>query len=326
MSYLVEHAVRDAAVLLSAIADEHPVHRRRDLLALGITDAVQSAMVRRGVLVRLRHGVYSLRSLIDPADAIERHRIDLAAAVACAREPVWGFGPSAALMLGMPLPFAAPDQIVLVRSSGGDERALRRASHHRLIIPSSRITTGPVDSHSTRTVRGVPVVDAALAGVGTAAELTSARWRTALLDAALWQGATIDDLRRLVDEWRHLGHRAELLDGLERARPGAQTVLETFSRLALVERGVPEPILQQAFHDDDGLIGYADMWWPELRVIGEADGVVKYSSRDDLIREKVREDRLRGTGAAVVRWTFEQLERDPDAVAARVWRAARRAA
>jgi hypothetical protein len=192
------------------------------------------------------------------------------------------------------------------------------------VIPEGRVTTGPVDPDATMTVRGVPVVGPALAAVGTAADLTSARWRTALFDAALWRGATVEDVRRLFDCWRHLGHRTDLLDALARARPGAQTVLETFSRLALTERGLPEPVLQQPFFDEDGLIGYADMWWPDLHVIGEADGAVKYTSREVLIKEKVREDRLRETGEGVVRWTFEQIEDDPDAVVARIWKAARR--
>ena len=33
------------------------------------------------------------------------------------------------------------------------------------------------------------------------------------------------------------------------------------------------------------------MYWPDFRVIGEADGQVKYSGRVDLVREKIRENR-----------------------------------
>jgi MoxR-like ATPase len=185
MSINVDRAVSDAVALLSQMSDDHPVHRRSELLTLGVTDATQSAMVRRGALVRLRHGVYVLPDTTALADPVARHRLDLAAAAAAAREPVWAFGCSAALMLGMPLPFRAPEQLVLARASGGDERALRRDSRHRLVIPDCRIVTGPVVVESTLLVRGVPVVDPALAGVGAAADLTSARWRTALLDAAL---------------------------------------------------------------------------------------------------------------------------------------------
>lgn len=326
MSALVDAEVRAALGLLEPLTHDQPVLRRRDLLALGVTDATQSAMVRRGELVRLRHGVYVLREVIEGADGEARHRIDLAAAIAGGREPVWAFGPSSALVLGLPLPFVVPSSLTLARASGADERALRRPSRHRLVIPDARVVTGPIDPMLTSTERGVAVVGPALAAVSTAAELTSGRWRTALFDAALWRGSTTEDIRQLIDAWRHLGHREELLTALDRARIGAQTVFETLSRLALVEAGLPEPLLQHAFFDDRGLIGYADMWWPALNVIGEADGLVKYRTREDVIREKRREDRLRARGHGVVRWTPEEMEADPRRIADEIRRAARRVA
>ena len=313
------------AVLLDR-AEASPVQRRRDLLAQGISDALHVAMVRRGDLVRLRHGIYAPRAVVEAASPTERHRIDVSAAILAAREPVWAFGPSAALLDQMPLPFAVPDRIFLARASGADERSLRQPSRHRLVLPEAHVTTGPIDATTTVTVRGVPSVSAALAAISTAAELTSARWQTALLDAALWRGATAEQIGGLIDDWRHLGHRAELLEALNRARPGAQTVLETFSRLRFLEGGLPEPILQHPFYDDEGLIGYVDMWWPTLNVIGEADGLIKYQTRSDLVAEKRREDRLRAKGPAVVRWTFEDIEENPDRVIAAIRRASRTAA
>lgn len=313
-----------AALALAGLIDRaetSPVHRRGDLMAAGISDALHVAMIRRGDIVRLRHGVYAARAVVESADAAERHRLDIAAAVAGGREPVWAFGASSALLHGLPLPFAVPECVSLVRASGADERALRRPSRHRLVLPDLHVTTGPVDPASTVIVRGVPTVPAALAALATAAELSSSRWRTAVLDGALWRGATVDEIAELIDLWRHVGHRADLLKALNRARPGAQTVLETFSRLAFLEGGLPEPILQHPFYDDDGLIGYVDMWWPSLNVIGEADGLVKYAARSDVVREKRREDRLRALGPRVVRWTFEDIETHPETVIASIWRA-----
>jgi hypothetical protein len=312
-----------AAALTSLIdhAETSPVHRRRDLLAAGISDSLHVAMIRRGDIVRLRHGVYAARSVVESADAAERHRIDVAAAVAGGREPVWAFGASAALLHGLPLPFSVPERISLVRASGADERALRRPSRHRLVLPDLHVTTGPVNPAFTVTVRGVPAVPAALAALSMGAELSSSRWRTALLDGALWRGATVDEIAELIDLWRHVGHRVNLLEALSRARPGAQTVLETFSRLVFLEGGLPEPILQHPFYDDEGLIGYVDMWWPSLNVIGEADGLVKYATRSDVVKEKRREDRLRARGPLVVRWTFEDIETHPDLVIASIRRA-----
>jgi hypothetical protein len=321
MSRDVDTRARHALAALAEHAEHSPVYRRRDLLSQGISDALHVAMIRRGDLVRLRHGVFVVRELLEAADPVERHRIDVAAAIAGGREPVWAFSGSSTLLHGLPLPFAVPERIALARRSGADERALRRPSRHRLVIPNTHVTTGPIDPSSTLIVRGVPTVPVELAAVSTAAGLTSARWRTALFDGALWRGATVPQLEGLIELWRQLGHRAELLDALARARPGAQTVLETFSRLALMEGGVPEPILQQPFFDDEGLIGYADMWWPSLNVIGEADGLVKYASRADVIKEKRREDRMRAKGHPVVRWTFEDIEQHPERVIAAIWRA-----
>lgn len=320
----VDIAVQQATAVLRDRLAHEPVQRRRDMLALGIADSTQCAMVRRGLLVRLRHGIYTLSEALESADSLTRHHIDLAAAIAGADEQVWAFGSSGAIVHGLPTPFVVPDQLYLVRSSGKDERALRRPSRHRLVIPNAHVTTGSIDQATCSRVQGVQVVSPALAAVSTAAGMTSSRWRTALMDAALWRGAEVAELTELIDAWRHLGGRSELARALLRARSGAQTVLETFSRLAFMERGLPEPELQHAFHDRDGLIGYADMWWSALGVIGEADGAVKYHTRDDLLREKTREDRLRALGFAVVRWTFDEIEDAPDHVVDRVWEAARR--
>jgi hypothetical protein len=78
--------------------------------------------------------------------------------------------------------------------------------------------------------------------------------------------------------------------------------------------GLPVPILQQAFYDAAGLIGYVDFWWPEFGLIGEFDGNGKYL-RDELLdgrttseiimEEKRRENRLRALGPRVTRWGWD---------------------
>ena len=91
--------------------------------------------------------------------------------------------------------------------------------------------------------------------------------------------------------------------------------------MRLVAQGLPEPRLQTPFYDEDGLIGFVDMEWHEWRVIGECDGASKYAGREDVVREKIREDRLRALGFVVVRWTWQDLMANPAAVAARVTKA-----
>jgi hypothetical protein len=85
-------------------------------------------------------------------------------------------------------------------------------------------------------------------------------------------------------------------------------------------QGLPAPILQKEFRDGAGLIGYVDFWWPEFELIGEFDGLGKYTRTEMLagrspaevvIAEKVREDRLRALGPRVVRWGWESAISPP---------------
>jgi very-short-patch-repair endonuclease len=323
----VNVAVAEASGRLRARLDSDPVWRRRDLIAFGVSDALQSAMVRRHVLVRLRHGVYALAEVSAESDPAARHRIDVAAAIAAAEEPTWAFGPSAALLRGLPLPFRAPDRIHLLRKGHADLRSLAQPSRHHLEVPAASIASssriGPSDVGA---VRGVPCVTRDVAAVTAAVGLTT-RWQVAIFDAVLWrESSDAETLLAIAGTWRQLGGLERIRRAIDLARTGAQTPLETISRLALVEERLPEPELQVAFHDAEGLIGYVDMWWPTLGVIGEADGAIKYRSKDDLLAEKVREDRLRALGFIVVRWTWDEIRTNPAAVAERIRRAARRAA
>jgi hypothetical protein len=323
----VTAAVAEATAALRTRIETQPVWRRRDLIALGISDTLQSAMLRRDALVRLRHGVYALADVACTNDPAERHRIDLAAAIASAEEPTWAFGASAALLRILPLPFRAPSKLHLLRSGHADLRSLAQPSRHRLAIPDAVLASSTrVDLADVGVVRGVPCVGRNLSAVTAAVELSSRR-QVVIFDAVLWRdGSDPETLLALAEGWRHLGGLASLRRAIGLARSGAQTPLESISRLALMDEGLPEPELQAAFHDGEGLIGYVDMWWPGLGVIGEADGVMKYGSADDLIAEKAREDRLRALGLMVVRWTWDEIRANPAEVAERIRRAARRAA
>lgn len=327
MSRTTDELCRAALRLMLDAEVGKPVWRRDDLMLAGVSDATQTAMLRRGLLVRLRHGIYVASPVLAQAGPRARHRIDLAAAVAGCSEPVWAVGPSSALLLGMAMPTDVPTQLSLLRGGRQDLRSLTRPSRHRLAIPpTSALSLVDAAAHAGPDVAGIPCVGWPSAAVTSALGVPQ-DWQVALFDAALWDGrATVDELAAAVERWRHLGGTRQLLEALALARPGAQTVLETRSRLALMSQGLPEPELQVAFHDDRGLIGRVDMWWPEFGVIGEADGLLKYGSGQDVVREKAREDRLRALGWIVVRWTWGEITTSPGMVASRIRAAARLAA
>ena len=304
-----------------------PVWRREDLLRAGVADAIQTAMLNRGLLERLRHGVYVAAPLLAHADCRTRHRLDLAAAIGSCSAPVWAVGPSAALLRGMPMPVDVPTHLYLLRTGRQDLRSLTEPSQHRLTIPpTTTLSLLDAAAQAGPDCGGIPCVGWPSAAVTSAIHVPR-DWQVALFDSALWDGrATVEELEAAIERWRHLGGSRELLEALALSRPGAQTVLETLSRLALMAEGLPEPELQVEFRDDEGLIGRVDMWWPGLRVIGEADGLLKYGSGDDVVREKIREDRLRALGFIVVRWTWREIMTSPETVARRLRAAARLAA
>lgn len=296
------------------------VFGRQHLLDWGHDPRILPTMVRRGWWWRLQYGVYVDQLVRDAAMAQPRdlHLLMAAAAIQAMSMPVYAFGITAAHLHDLPLPDDAPDAIELVRELDAEtrSRSLRTPRDHGL--HATRIRCHPLRADQVMHVQGVPVVDRQLAALSAAAAL-SPDWAVAVLDAVAWEKpAVIETLRRLAHDWPKLKGIGGVRRALDLTRTGAQTPLESHSRLRLVRAGLTEPELQVPLHDRAGLIGRVDMWWPDLGVVGEADGALKYEVRDDLLREKAREDRIRALGFGVVRWTWAEIWQNPNEVARRV--------
>lgn len=300
--------------------------RRRELDAWQVSEGTLQALLRRGHWTRIRHGIYVDVDDVTGVTAAELHKVHVAAAILATEEPAFAFGPSAALFHDLPLPFDAPEDVHVLRESRQDLRSLARPSRHPVALPRMRIASHDGATADTGLIDGVPCVSPLIAAVTTAPMVSFTR-KVGLFDAVMWDG-TVDaeQVARCIVEWAHLGGSAASLDALAQARRGAQTYFETLSRLALVRCGIPEPELQVPIHDEAGLVGVVDMLWAHYRVIGEADGAIKYASRQDLLDEKRREDRLRACGFAVVRWMWDEIVESPEVVSARIRRAMMRAA
>lgn len=103
---------------------------------------------------------------------------------------------------------------------------------------------------------------------------------------------------------------------LDFADPASGSPGESVSRALMHRLGFKAPELQSEIRDARGLAGYSDFEWPEERLCGEFDGLVKYRKAEYLqgrtpseavIDEKRREDRIRSTGRRVVRWTWTEI-------------------
>lgn len=137
--------------------------------------------------------------------------------------------------------------------------------------------------------------------------------------------ATVDQLAAAVDAGRRVGVRA-LRDALPRVRPGASSRPETWTRLTLVDAGLPEPTLAYEVRDDAGaFVARLDLAYPELKIAIEYEGAHHLLDAGQWTKDIARYERLAALGWTVIRVTRDDLFTRPDELAARV-RTARRAA
>ena len=300
------------------------VFRRDDLATWGFDATIVPSMVRKGYWRKIRYGIYadSADLITAQSDLAQTHAIDCAAAIKALRLPAYVFGASAALLHQLPIQRGLVRQPSLVRHPYRDIRALNRSAKRPPSLSDVCVVSHSLPPSLLTTWQGIPIVSRPLAAVSAACH-SDPDWAVGLLDAVLWdESATRASLGELIGEWPLLRGIGTARRAAELARPGAQTILETLSRLRLVRAGLDEPELQREFRDAAGLIGYADMFWESLGVIGEADGRLKYATADDIFREKLREDRLRALGYVVVRWTWDEIMSNPNAVMRRILQAA----
>jgi hypothetical protein len=168
---------------------------------------------------------------------------------------------------------------------------------------------------------GIPTISIDAATVTAAAQFQR-EFGVALVDAAMRRGCDEATLLTACDRWSSSRGVGAVLEYISLGRHGAESPLESVSRVRLMDRGLPEPILQHEFHDARGFVARTDMWWPQWKLVGEADGLAKYATASDLKSEKIREDRLRALGVKVVRWTWEDIWQRPHEVAGRIRSAA----
>lgn len=300
----------------------HGIFRRADLDDLRVDHTVIRTFLKRRWWTRLHHGIYIDSDVLTEAnDPMQRVRVLASAAIAALSGPAFVFGPSSGGLHGLVVDRRLLQAISIVRPRDTDQRALHRRVTTTSELGDITVHRHVIDVDAAIRIDGIPVVDRRTAAVSTAAR-SDPMWSVATLDSLLWvDPMTPDELDSCVEVWSGLRGIGHVRKAASLARRGAQTPLETFSRLRFITAGIPEPALQFPVYDEQGLVGYADMAWPDLRIIGEADGLLKYQDRDDVIAEKAREDRMRAQGWVVVRWTWAEVMNTPQLVIARIRRA-----
>lgn len=293
---------------------------RAEALGCGETDRTLRQSVRRGEVVRLRHGMYAPADAHHKLDEPARHLVLARAVLAGQRGEVALTGPSAALLHGFDVWGHDLTVVHLLRLDKGAGRREAGVVHHR---SAAEVVSG-VGLHA-----GLLAVSPAHA-VWEVARLSTLEGAVVTADSALHADSTrasakagaVDDIS-LADQLGALAERcvahprsrtARL--ALRLARKESESPGESLTRVGCYRHGIPAPTLQYDVVDEDGLyLGRSDFYWEEFRHLAEFDGRVKYerllqpgeSASDCVVREKQREDIMRGTLRGMTRMVWAEV-------------------
>jgi len=96
--------------------------------------------------------------------------------------------------------------------------------------------------------------------------------------------------------------------------------MESVVRWLVHDGGLPAPEPQFTVRDADGIVGRADLAWPDRRVIVEFDGDV-HRERAVFVKDARRQNRLIAAGWTVLRFTSADVFGRPHEVIAEMRRA-----
>ena len=269
---------------------------------LGASDLDLHYLTRSGELVRVRRGAYVLASRWKAASPVERYVLRTRSVLLTRDRKAWASHHAALAISGLPIIDVDTSRIDVCATV---KRCFRRTG----------VVTHPLpDGEPCLIVNGAPSVGIDLAVVQTAA-CSGVKAGVVAVDAALHRGlvtagtlASAADRAALTAEARHrVDHVLDLADRACES-PG-----ESLTRLLL--HGLGAKVRSQVeIRDGTGLVGRVDFLVDE-RVVVEFDGLVKYEGaqgREELAREKRREDRLRALGYEVIRLTWADLDNPAD--------------
>lgn len=297
--------VAEAAALL---------HARAELFDRGLSERQVRTMISHRVLRRVRRGNYIFAEDWDGLWAEGRHLVEVIAAQKNAvGEPPVFWGPSAAVLHGLPLYRVAPSVVHVATMDARHGRTRAGLTWHNVEVPAADLTV--IDGICC-TTRDRTVLDLARSLRPEAALAAS---DAALRDETVTGHEQNDTGAR---EWRErLLVRADRLHGrgvrqarrvISFADGRAQLPGESVSRLHLSRLGFTRYDIQIHVAGAAGDDYWLDFGFFGARCFGEFDGQSKYrdssmrgerSVEDVVLDEKRREDDIRGvTGWRMARW------------------------
>lgn len=186
-------------------------------------------------------------------------------------------------------------------------------------LPVTTLPRTSIDLAARRSLRtGLVFMDAAMR-VRVSQDRPSRRLRDAVRDPSI-RAALVDEWDGAVAPFSRHRWVTRVRLAIRHADPASESVLESLSRAAMIEDGLPLPRCGVPM-TVDGTTYWLDFLWDQLRLIGEADGRGKYADIDDLVAEKRRQEALESVGFRVVRWGFPEVSPSPAVMLSRLRRA-----
>ena len=291
---------------------------RSTALRSGYSDGEIRRLRRNGTWASVRRGSYLPAgvSALQQLDDERRHELLIRATVPGLGIPAVVSHCSAAILLRIPL-WSTPLRVVqLTRHPPARNGRTANVLIHAAAIEPEEITL----------VDGIPVTDPART-IADLARTLPFEQAVVAADAALHARLTTPAglaaaAARMAGKpgSRAMNRVIRFADGR------SESVGESRSRVMMCRAGLVMPMLQFIVRDLAGnRLGRSDYAWLRGRVLGEFDGLIKYGrlrragedAGDVVVREKLREDRLRDNGSRVVRWVWADLGR-PKPVIARI--------
>jgi len=292
-----------------------------------VADARRAGLGRRAVddpaLHRPFHGVRAAPpGPDDPGDEVARHLATVAAFATHAGRHEFFSHLTAAALWGAPSPFVRDRIDVSVLAPARAPRG-RGVHGHQLHPDATAVVTSPqgwpvTDPPTTWTLLGgilrhpydlVAVADALVRDDRVAGPNGWVRAPAVCTIDALSAAARVADGRRGIVAVR---------EALPRVRRGAASRMETWTRLTLVDAGLPEPMLDLDVYDRLGFVGCVDLAYPEHRIAIEYEGDHHRTSAQQWHRDVEKHERLARAGWRVIRVTRELLLQRPGVLAATV--------
>lgn len=299
----------DTALMNDVAEIYQQVRCLKDLQDIGVSPSLASTRFRSGDYTKIKQGIYVETSIWNQWSTRQRCLAHHAAHIKTVPSGVLSHQ-SAALWLGAPL-LTLPHKVHMSFASASVQHRPSVTAHRGRtdVVREARLVVGASVAAPGHTLRDValslPRVEALVIGDYFLRQgvISVASARAALAEAG---GAALA-----------VGQRLSAL---------ADSPAETIARDFIYEWNLPLPQEQFEVFTHYGRVYRADFAWPELGVILEVDGEVKYSGvygrADDVVQTEHRRHReLEMAGWKVVRTRWKELMSHPATLRQRLWEA-----